>query len=123
MSTMELLKAQAALERAKVEAQGPAIWIDDQAEPQASSIKHPALTDSGRRMQRKRRREANARLFWKLRLKTGTDNLELIADALANAPAIVEDQRKIIIAELSDFAAAYPRRAEAFATKNTKSHE
>jgi hypothetical protein len=99
MQTLEELKAIAELEMRKVKMLG-------------AYIIEPAEGDDDDENERKRKRERMARLFWDFRLKTGTANMQLINDALANAPRIVESERIKAIKRLAGFAQAYPERAE-----------
>jgi hypothetical protein len=111
-ATIEELKLIAQAERLKVKALGAYIIDPGEDDGDCEDENERTLSPAGRRMARKRRRERNARLFWELRLKTGTTNLQLIKDCLAKAPKIVEDQRIKTIKRLAGFARAYPERAE-----------
>lgn len=70
------------------------------------------VSKSGVRMARKRKREACALYFWRMRIKNGSAYMPLINDALENAPGIVEKARILICDELADYKETYPERFE-----------
>jgi len=111
MTKIEQLKAIAELERLKVKAIGS--YIVEPNEDDAEDEEERDLSPAGIRMVRKRKRERNARLFWELRLKTGTSYWPLIEDASKHAPAIIEAQRVATIDKMKGWARAYPERCEA----------
>lgn len=104
----QVLQAQVEFERAKLRAQARVQWID--AEEEVEEAAAPALTPSGIRMRRKRRREKNARIYWRFRLRTGAVRTELIQDALEHAPEIVEQARLRTMRDMRAYARLYPER-------------